>query len=1643
MDRPQATSSIQPFSLLQLGALFLATLLLLGLSMQVLSIFREVEHLRTVEIRLQQLIGEIVHLDEVLTMSARLAVATGEPYWEERYHQHEPKLTAVIEEAQRIVPDLMHEFIRETEVANLKLVEMETKSFEQLREKNIAGAISFLFTPEYEAQKELYAKGINKLRKVMADRLHEDIDKHESRLLLTLFAVLTTIGILFVLWVSNASMSRKRIKAERKTLKVMEQARDQLETRVREATLKLEQEVESKKAAQDFARKSEKDIQSILYYLPIGIVMVDPTDHIIKYVNKYAMEMIGLAEESIVGRECHNFICPAERGACPITDLGLEVDNSKKTLLDKDGYAIPVLKTVTSIELSGKRLLLGGFMDISELYETKKELEDISFNLKERLKELSCLYALAELAEKQDINIEDICQQVAEILPGAWFHSGAASARVIYKGQAYATENFRETKWIQVAPLKLAGTDSGTVEVAYLEELPKQDDGPFSKEERQLLDAVAERLGRILERIKIKKELDQHKMLLVEAQRIARIGAWNWDFASDRFDFSDEWLRIHGCEETNLSMSELMTLVHPADRDLVSETLRKTKEDKGEHALEYRIVRRDNGEVRTVFSRAKVLCDAADKSCRMFGSCLDITEEKELEAALREREELFRQLAVNIHEVFWLESLEEDGGTPLYVNPAIEEIMGISVEDAYTDESVWWRIVHEEDRDWVIDEIEKAYKEKRKYSLDYRIRLPRNEEVRWLKGQGWVIRDEQGHPYRMAEISLDITEQKQLESSLRESQEKFKVLAETAEDAILMMDSKGCISYWNNAAAKLYGYEREEVLGRNLHRLLVPLRYRRASQQGLATFRKTGEGAAIGKTLELTACRKGGEEFPVELSLGKANIKGEWVAVGIIRDISKRKRLMEELVKSKESAEAANEQKSRYLAYISHDIRTPLSAVTGMADIAMHKGPSDEVANSLEKIRSSADSLLLLLNDILDMSRIEAGGLEIETVEFDLQETMERLVDIFGIRCQEKNLEMMLSIHQEVPLHLMGDPLRLGQVLVNLVGNAVKFTDTGSITVHVCLVKRDESRAVVAFKVKDTGIGITPEQATDLFKPFVQATKSTTRQFGGSGLGLAICKVLVEKMGGEIQLESEAGKGSTFSFTAAFGLVPETQERLERPCPGLEGRRGLIADDNRMVREVLSETLSVWGMRTKTVDSGKRALEELAEAVSTAPYDLVVLDWRMPNLDGLETVLRIRGDHALQDNQPKIILVTAMDRQDTKQHVAGKGVDAVLYKPVKPSQLRQTVTALLRVESTKTALAASAKFLDGVSILVVDDSPVIREVMISMLSDSGVSVLEATTGEEALGIAAKERIDLVLMDVRLPDMDGRDVSRQIKSEPKNSKVPVLAMTAEDSPEERAKTVSAGMEGHLVKPVRQHELFAALKQWLRPKNGSEIDPAQIVEPVSSEGRDSIENPPGLHVDVVLRQCGGDATQAKKIIRLFARSYKESAVKMAEAIGSGRGEEALSLAHELKGAAAAAGAMEVSEKAALLETALKKGQDKLLANHLEAFKTALGIAIESAGQLEVEGEVRIGGDKTGAGPASATTVAALVVELNFLLQAGSADAEECMHKLREALRGEHVSALDSLQERLDIFDFDGAGKCLAEIARALAIPLEEKK
>ncbi|WP_177417979.1 response regulator [endosymbiont of Lamellibrachia barhami] len=742
---------------------------------------------------------------------------------------------------------------------------------------------------------------------------------------------------------------------------------------------------------------------------------------------------------------------------------------------------------------------------------------------------------------------------------------------------------------------------------------------------------------------------------------------------------------------------------------------------------------------------------------------------------------------------------------------------------------------------------------------------------------------------------------------------------------------------------------------------------------------------------------------------------------------------------AKNEAEAASQAKSEFLANMSHEIRTPMNAIIGMSHLALQTGLDNRQRNYVGKVHHSAEGLLGIINDILDFSKIEAGKLDMEVTEFRLEDVMDNLANLVGLKAEEKGVELIFRVERSVPTALMGDPLRLGQILSNLGNNAVKFTEAhGEILVSAALEEEGDGKALLHFSVRDTGIGMTPEQQSKLFQAFSQADTSTTRKYGGTGLGLAISNRLVGMMQGEIWVESEYGAGSTFHFTVRLGVREQQPGRCPLFSSDMGTLRVLLVDDNATSRDVLSEMLVSFGFRVDQANACYSAIEMLEQSDEHPPYDLILMDWQMPEMDGIEGIRAIQADPRL-NHTPTIIMVTTYGHAEAHKAAEDVQLAGFLTKPVNPSHLLETIAGAMgcgeigkkRHKTQHEEATDAISKLRGAKLLLVEDNEINQEVALGLLTSSGITVELATNGLEALEILEKETFDGVLMDCQMPIMDGYTASREIRKQEHLTELPVLAMTANAMAGDRGKVLAAGMNDHIAKPINVNTLFTTLAQWITPSNPLGDEELPVPEQ-SPEGAEELPDLPGIDTAEALERLGGNKTTYCRILRNYRDRNIDLVDRIAADIRNEELSEAAHQAHSLKGSSGNIGAKQVHQYASTVEQLCRSEQPAQALEELENLHTSMEQVIEGLMQLEepakespsIQGDAGVG----------LKELRSSLEQLEEYLDVDLRKAENHLKEIQQKVVGSEFSlSLAEIEEALNAFDIDAAKTVIGRIGQ----------
>ncbi|HVX11723.1 MAG TPA: PAS domain S-box protein [Pirellulales bacterium] len=887
----------------------------------------------------------------------------------------------------------------------------------------------------------------------------------------------------------------------------------------------------------------------------------------------------------------------------------------------------------------------------------------------------------------------------------------------------------------------------------------------------------------------------------------------------------------------------------------------------------------------------------------------DVSEQKRAEQALRNSEALYHSLVENLPMNVFRKDLT---GQFTFANRQFCEALNVRHD----------QVLGKTDLDFYQRELAEKYRGDDRYVLETGKVLEAIEEHRktddskiYVQVLKTPVRDSEGRIVGTQGMFWDVTARKQTEEALRESQQRLQSILDNARAVIYVKSVDGRYILVNRQFESLFHTRRGEVVGQTDFDLFAPElaeAYRANDEQVLAA------GAAL--QFEEVAPQDDGPHTYISTKFLLYDSNGVPHALcGISTDITERKQAEVELHKAKEAAEAASQAKSVFLANMSHEIRTPMNGIIGMTELVLDTALNPEQREYLKLVKESADALLAVINDILDFSKVEAGRLDLEKIGFSLRDGLGDTMKSLAFRAHTKGLELACHVASDVPEHLLGDPGRLRQVLINLVGNAIKFTDTGEVVVDVALDRGTapaaaaDGEVLLHFCISDTGIGVPADKHALIFEAFEQADTSTTRRFGGTGLGLAISRKLIELMGGRIWLESEEGKGSRFHFTARFGRAEPTMAGRRAEPTTLVDLPVLVVDDNATNRRILVEMLTNWRMAPTAVDRGRPALAALQNAADAGrPYSLVLLDANMPELDGFQLADEINRQQQLAG--PTIMMLTSGDRPDDVRRCRQLGIASYLMKPVAQSELLDAILASVgsRVppEAASAELPAVAPPSRHLRVLLAEDSVVNQKLAVYLLEKWGHRVTVVNNGREAVARVEAEPFDLVLMDVQMPEMDGLEATAILRRQEAGTSrhIPIVAMTAHAMVGDRERCLEAGMDNYLSKPIRARELLAVIEQVI----------AGVPKPANGDHETS-----AVDWAAALERLQGDRELLEELVGVIRQEGPKLLADVREAIQRGDAPALKLSAHTLKGSLSNFAAADAAEAARRLELIGKHG------------------------------------------------------------------------------------------------------------------------
>jgi PAS domain S-box-containing protein len=928
--------------------------------------------------------------------------------------------------------------------------------------------------------------------------------------------------------------------------------------------------------------------------------------------------------------------------------------------------------------------------------------------------------------------------------------------------------------------------------------------------------------------------------------------------------------------------------------------------------LEVFALRKDGSE----FTADIALTYIKNKELVVMAMVTDITERRRAEEAVRESETRYRILAENATDIISRLSPE---GIYLYVSPACRYLLGYSQQEMVGRSAL--NFFHPDDR------IKMQIAQHRNNDLSeafnsmYRL-LCKDGSYVWVESTSKTVVDQStGQTKEIITVSRNITLRKAAEQSLAESEQRLAQIIETVQEGITLSDEKGQFEIFNSAMEQLTGYTMSEAnASGDFSMVLYPDEDRRQhALKGLKTLLENGPHS----DLETTITSKKGAELTLLVTTTLVEFRGRKLFLTVYRDITERKKAEEALKSAKEAAEEATRAKSEFLAMMSHEIRTPMNSVIGVTDLLLQTTLNPEQREFVETIRVGGESLLTVINDILDFSKIESGKIEFEERPLELKTCIEEVLDLLSHKAIEKGVDLIYWIDHSVPPYIVGDALRLRQILINLVSNAIKFTDHGEVFVSTSLSWKLGDELALKFSVRDTGIGISADKLDRLFKAFSQVDSSTTRRYGGTGLGLVISQRLAELMGGNIWAESELGKGSTFSFTINSSTPPANMVLpkfyLRGKVPELNGKRVLIVDDNETNLMILRMHCENWGMTPRTSASSRKALEWVRKG---DPFDVAIIDMMIPEMDGLQLAKELR---AIRSRESLPLILCSSAGQSATEYDPDNLFSAILVKPIKQDQIFEAVTAVVtgtnraKARAKPTPSTMSTEHLP-LSLLVAEDNPVNQKLLVRVLQQLGYSADLAADGAEVLRALKKKRYDLIFMDVHMPEMDGLEATRTIVNSRRREERPIIiAVTADALQGDREKCIEAGMDDYITKPIRMADIQGVIERWGKAtaepaKKSVKADPTAglgLLEQAMLERMQQL----GLETDLAFMI---------ELIATYAPSFEKQFELLTKATSEKDAHNLHQAAHSLKGAGLNIGALEFGELCRKIED-LASGND----------------------------------------------------------------------------------------------------------------------
>ncbi len=1095
-------------------------------------------------------------------------------------------------------------------------------------------------------------------------------------------------------------------------------------------------------------------------------------------------------------------------------------------------------------------------------------------------------------------------------------------------------------------------------------------------------------------------------------------------------------------------------LVFEDDLPILQEKIDRILLSKKQIYMVFRIRKKDGAYIPVEFQGA-FHSETNHPAHHVIGFFKDITEEKRASEMLRNIDERFRAITDSYSEaVVTFDSL----GRIIYINQGGIKMLGYDSEEQLLGKTV--TVLMPEKSHTPQHPLLQRFSETGEPAL-----MGKTTEILALKNDGSEIPVEVSLSSWEADeeklfttIIRDISERIRLETALQQSKENLSRAMSIAHLGNWIWNMVDGNVFWSDEIYKIFNLTPGQITPSNdifinyAHpddrervKKIVDLYISEPDTPCVIEFRIVFDDGQEKNILEHREVERNKEGKPVRM-------------VGIVQDITKRKQTEIEIRKIKDDVLLANKAKAEFLANISHEIKTPMNTIMGMVHLAQQTESPVKQKDYLKNIQISAENLLNIINDILDFSKIEAGKLQLKSVPFQLDDVLKKLIDLLALKADEKGIEFLISWDIDTPRTLLGDPLRLNQILLNLIGNAIKFTENGEIIIRIEKISEQASKTVLQFSIKDTGIGMSEEQISRLFKPFTQADTSMTRKFGGTGLGLSISKQIVELMGGQISVVSQFGKGSIFRFTTEFGVIKnEKEDKLNLP-PELSDLKILVVDGHVGHGDCLKEMLGIFTQTVTWVMSSEEAVSELNNAVVSKQqsYDLVFIDRDIPEIDDIKTAVHIINDQKLPDTRV-ILMLTAKELDMNQKQIKLSGQNSILRKPTTPAMLYDAILKVFKIEEEKEEkndqvlqLSQGKQLVfSGSRLLVVEDYMPIQRVVKEALKSMDIKSDTVNNGLEAVKMIAenKEKFDGVLMDIQLSEMDALESCRQIRTMYEKESLPIIALIANTMKGEKEKCLQAGINDYLSKPINIKELRQVLLKWIKPRFTENIPLENAYRPVyQSDDNGLFRNLPGIDAESSLDRLGGNQSLLKKLILNFREKYAASLTDLQTLLDNDDIESALDLVHAIKGIAGNLSFTGLFSAANKLEKSLAKNGKKVSKNKITTFERAIKEVFMSAEVLNIRCK-----DQQSSKPSisetdfvlSVSDITPAVQELAESLAKNNLKAQEYLDQLEQTfIDSPYEPVLKSISDLVDNLDFSTALSEVKQLAEKLDIHLRDR-